>query len=327
TTPADVDQKIATALLPYTDTSSLNATVALRTTSADVDQKIVGYATTGDLANYATSADLTDRDQLQSAIDAILAQLALLNTGGGNNLINAQAWPGQITWDLLVQNDSFTVSLTCDSRASGRRNRSGPFHTAPFRWMPPSQQHWCRTAPQFRWMPAVAGIDLSVFYTAVQTDATIAAALVTVTLSNAPAGAGNTTWELLKGSNVIRNFHFTGPLVATLVNNTDILQIECQTYSTANQSALDALQPELDGKSTPASVDRSCTTAAMNSAIASADNAVLASVAATYGLKTVTNQLALDVAARQTAADVDQKITDPSCMGPTSLCINPDRES
>ncbi|CAE7581880.1 unnamed protein product, partial [Symbiodinium necroappetens] len=76
--------------------------------------------------------------------------------------------------------------------------------------------------------------------------------------------------------------------------------------------ALDALQLDVNGKSTPASVDLKLanhpTTAAMNSAIASADNAVLASVAATYGLKTVTDQLAVDVAARQTAADVDQKI-------------------
>ncbi|CAE7585551.1 unnamed protein product, partial [Symbiodinium microadriaticum] len=186
-TAADVDQKIATALLPYTDSTGLNATVALRTTPADVDQKIatalltyvqqvaldaalairdgrldaaeaaiatlqapgyqtaaqvssaiatalVGYATTGDLANYATSADLTAAEtSLQSAIDSILAQLAILSSSGGNNLINAQAWPGEITWDLLVgtnslrnlhvtaplsaslQNDSFTVSLACDS--------------------------------------------------------------------------------------------------------------------------------------------------------------------------------------------------------------------
>ena len=80
----------------------------------------------------------------------------------------------------------------------------------------------------------------------------------------------------------------------------------------ANQSALDTLQLEVDGKSTPASADLKLanhpTTVAMNSAIASADNAVLATVAATYGLKTVTDQLTVDVAARQTAADVDQKI-------------------
>ena len=53
----------------------------------------------------------------------------------------------------------------------------------------------------------------------------------------------------------------------------------------ANQSALDALQVEVNGKSTPASVDLKLanhpTTAAMNSSIASANNATLSSVAAT----------------------------------------------
>ena len=82
--------------------------------------------------------------------------------------------------------------------------------------------------------------------------------------------------------------------------------------SKANQSALDALQVQVDGKSTPASVDLKLanhpTTAAMNCSIASTNNATLATVATTYALKTVVDQLAIDVAARQTAADVDQRV-------------------
>ena len=82
--------------------------------------------------------------------------------------------------------------------------------------------------------------------------------------------------------------------------------------SKANQSALDALQVQVDGKSTPASVDLKLanhpTTAAMNSSIASTNNATLATVATTYALKSVADQLAIDVAARQTAADVDQRV-------------------
>ena len=80
----------------------------------------------------------------------------------------------------------------------------------------------------------------------------------------------------------------------------------------ANQSALDALQVEVNGKSTPASVDLKLsnhpTTAAMNSAVTSTNNATLATVAATYALKSVVDQLALDVAVRQTAADVSQLV-------------------
>ena len=72
------------------------------------------------------------------------------------------------------------------------------------------------------------------------------------------------------------------------------------------------MQVQVDGKSTPASVDLKLanhpTTAAMNSSIASTNNATLATVAATYALKSVVDQLAIDVAARQTAADVDQRV-------------------
>ena len=82
--------------------------------------------------------------------------------------------------------------------------------------------------------------------------------------------------------------------------------------SKANQSALDALQVEVNGKSTPASVDLKLathpTTAAMNNSIASTNNATLATVAATYALKSVVDQLAIDLAARQTAPDVDQRV-------------------
>ena len=90
----------------------------------------------------------------------------------------------------------------------------------------------------------------------------------------------------------------------------------------ANQSALDALQVEVSGKSTPASVDLKLanhpTTAAMNSSIASANNATLATVATTYALKSVVDQLAIDLTARQTAADVDQRVA-TALRGPSGL--------
>ena len=71
--------------------------------TSSIATALLGYASTGDLADYATAADLTAAETfVQSAIDAILAQLAALTTTGGLNLINAQAWPGEITWDLLV---------------------------------------------------------------------------------------------------------------------------------------------------------------------------------------------------------------------------------
>ena len=81
---------------------------------------------------------------------------------------------------------------------------------------------------------AVAAIDLSPYYTSAQTDAAITAALVPVTRANAPAwGANPPTWELLKGTNVLRNLHFAGPLSASLQNNTDTLEIDCDSYEKA----------------------------------------------------------------------------------------------
>ena len=70
-------------------------------------------------------------------------------------------------------------------------------------------------------------------------------------MTNAPAWSGNTTWELLTGQ-ALRNLHFAGPLVATLQNSENTLQIECQacdqrqTYTQAEvnaqiTSAVDAL--------------------------------------------------------------------------------------
>ena len=50
---------------------------------------------------------------------------------------------------------------------------------------------------------------------------------------NAPAWAGFTTWELLRGSSVVRNLHFVAPLSAALANGDDTLSITADCYSTA----------------------------------------------------------------------------------------------
>ena len=92
-----------------------------------------------------------------------------------------------------------------------------------------------------------------------------------------------------------------------LANASGLVAVNTSLTQGLAQSALDALQVEVNGKSTPASVDHP-TTAAMNSSIASTNNACLATVAATYALKSVVDQLAIDLAARQTAPDVDQRV-------------------
>ena len=54
---------------------------------------------------------------------------------------------------------------------------------------------------------------------------------------NAPAWAGFTTWELLRGSNVVRNLHFMAPLSAALANGDDTLSITADCYSVAAADA------------------------------------------------------------------------------------------
>ena len=276
-TAAQVTSAIASALLPYVQQTGLDAALALRDGRLDAD--ILALQSAGP---FATSSDLTAAEtSLQSAIDAVLAQLAALATGGGSSLINAQAWSGEITWDLLLgtntlrnlhfnaplsvslQNDNFTLSLACDSYSIAQADAAiaaalVPYETAAQRdaaiaaaltaYSTTTEtsaaiaaaflQYYTATQVDTQIASAVAGIDLTPYYTSTQTDAAITAALVPVTLSNAPAwGANPPTWELLKGSNVLRNLHFAGPLLASLQNNTDTLQLECDAYSKAETFA------------------------------------------------------------------------------------------
>ena len=275
-TSAQVASAIASALLPYVQQTGLDAALALRDSRLDGhDADILALQSAGP---FATSSDLTAAEtSLQSAIDAILAQLAALTTGGGSNLMNAQAWSGEITWDLLLgtntlrnlhfnaplsvslQNEGFTLSLACDSYSIAQADSAiaaalVPYETAAQRdaaiaaaltaYSTTTEtnaaiaaalvQYYTAAQVDTQIANAVAGIDLSPYYTSAQTDAAITAALVPVTLSNAPAwGANPPTWELLKGSNVLRNLHFAGPLSASLQNNTDTLEIDCDSYEKA----------------------------------------------------------------------------------------------
>ena len=66
------------------------------------------------LASYATNAALSASETtLQSALDAILAELAALQLPGGG-VVNAPAWAGFTTWELLRGSNVDTLSITAD---------------------------------------------------------------------------------------------------------------------------------------------------------------------------------------------------------------------
>ena len=75
---------------------------------------------------------------------------------------------------------------------------------------------------------------------------------------NAPAWAGFTTWELVRGSNVVRNLHLEAPLSAALANGDDTLSITADRYSVAEADA--ALAAALLAYYTSAQVDALLTT-------------------------------------------------------------------
>ena len=129
-TAADVDQRVATALLSYVTQAAFDAALALRDGRLDGhDADILALQSAGP---FALPSEIT---ALQSAIDSILAEIATL--GGATNLVNAPAWPGNVTFDLLagtnqirnlhaagplsiaLANDNWTLPFACDAYSRG----------------------------------------------------------------------------------------------------------------------------------------------------------------------------------------------------------------
>ena len=78
---------------------------------------------------------------------------------------------------------------------------------------------------------AVATIDLTPYWTIAQVQAAITAALVPVTLSNGQSWNGGPTFNLLRGSNVLKNLSVAGALTASFQNLDDTILIESDSYA------------------------------------------------------------------------------------------------
>ena len=179
-TAAQVASAIASAILPYVQQTGLDAALALRDARLDGhDTDILALQIAGP---FATSSDLTAAETSLQSANAVLAQLAALTTGGGSNLINAQAWSGEIAWDLLLgtntlcnlhfnaplsvslQNEGFTLSLACDSYSIAQADSAIAAALLPY-----------ETAAQ---RDAAIAAALTAYGTTTETNAAIAAALV-----------------------------------------------------------------------------------------------------------------------------------------------------
>ena len=293
-TAADVDQRVATALLSYLTQTAYQAGQALQDARLDGhDTEILALQNAGP---FATAGDLSNLQvTLQSAIDGILAEIATL--GGATNLVNAPAWVGNVTWDLLagtntvrnlhatgplsiqLANDDWTLSFGCDAYTTQQTDDAiaaaltnyftraevtvtvvaaideskaytdtqladystttqmtqaitdalVPFETAAQR----DAAIAAALAGYYDSTQTDAAIAAALvpYGTVAQRDAAIAAALASVTLSNGQSWTGGPTFNLLRGSNVLRNLSVAGALTASFQNLDDTILIESDSYA------------------------------------------------------------------------------------------------
>ena len=293
-----MDQRVATTLLSYLTQTAYQAGQALQDARLDGhDTEILALQNAGP---FATAGDLSNLQvTLQSAIDGILAEIATL--GGATNLVNAPAWVGNVTWDLLagtnqirnlhatgplsiqLANDDWTLSFGCDAYTTQQTDDAiaaaltnyftraevtativaaideskgytdtqladysttvqmnqaitdalalVPFETAAQRDAAISlalQAYYTSAQTDTAIAAGLATIDLTPYYTSAQTDAAIAAA---VALSNGQSWTGGPTFNLLRGSNVLRNLSVAGALTASFQNLDDTILIESDSYA------------------------------------------------------------------------------------------------
>ena len=290
-TAADVDQRVATALLSYLTQTAYQAGQALQDARLDGhDAEILALQNAGP---FATAGDLSNLQvTLQSAIDGILAEIATL--GGATNLVNAPAWVGNVTWDLLagtnqirnlhatgplsiqLANDDWTLSFGCDAYTTQQTDDA--IATALTNYFTRAEvtvtvvaaideskaytdtqlADYSTTTQMTQAITdalvpyetaaqrdAAIAAALAVYYTSAQTDAALAAALASyytsaqtdaaiaaaVALSNGQSWTGGPTFNLLRGSNVLRNLSVAGALTASFQNLDDTILIESDSYA------------------------------------------------------------------------------------------------
>ena len=268
-TAADVDQRVATALLSYLTQTAYQAGQALQDARLDGhDADILALQNGGPFATGAELAAL--QVSLQSAIDGILAEIATL--GGATNLVNAPAWQGEITWDLLVgtnqirnchavaplsialANDNWTLSLSCDAYSTAQTDalllpkaseswvlaQLGGYYTtqeADDAVAAALTNHFTRAEATANFVAFLAQANsytddqLLDYSTTVEMNQAIADALVPLTLSNGQNWNGGPTFNLLRGTNVLRNLSVAGALTATFQNLDDTILIESDRYA------------------------------------------------------------------------------------------------
>ena len=208
-TPLEVDTKVANALLGAVTAAALASELASR--DASISGLQASKADASALTAYALQSTVDTSSEVDSKIAAAL--LNAVTTAALDAALLGKADASALA-SLLSTVDGLDTPLDVDTKIANALLASYATNAA-----------------------------LSASETALQSalDA-ILAELAALQLSgsgvvNAPAWAGFTTWELLRGSNVVRNLHFMAPLSAALANGDDTLSITADCYSVAAADA------------------------------------------------------------------------------------------
>ena len=241
-TPLEVDTKVANALLGAVTAAALASELASRDASisglqaskADASA-LTAYALQSAVDTSSSEVDSKIATALLDAVTTAALDAALLGKADASALAS-----------LLSTVDGLNTPLQVDTKIA---NALLGLATEAFVAAQLASRDASITALQASKADAAllasyaTNAALSASETALQSalDA-ILAELAALQLSgsgvvNAPAWAGFTTWELLRGSSVVRNLHFVAPLSAALANGDDTLSITADCYSTAGTDA------------------------------------------------------------------------------------------
>ena len=240
-TPLEVDTKVANALLGAVTAAALASELASR--DASISGLQASKADASALTAYALQSTVDTSSEVDSKIAAAL--LDAVTTAALDATLLGKADASALA-SLLSTVDGLDTPLEVDTKIA---NALLGLATEAFVAAQLASRDASITALQGAKADATllasyaTNAALSANETALQSalDA-ILAELAALQLSgsgvvNAPAWAGFTTWELLRGSSVVRNLHFVAPLSAALANGDDTLSITADCYSTAGTDA------------------------------------------------------------------------------------------
>ena len=238
-TPLEVDTKVANALLRAVTAAALASELASR--DAFMSGLQASKADASALTAYALLSAVDTYSEVDSKIAAAL--LGAVTTAALDAALLGKADASSLA-SLLSTVDGLDTPLEVDTKMA---NALLGLATEAF----VAAQLASRDASITALQGAKADATLLASYA---TNAELAALQLSGSgVVNAPAWAGFTTWELVRGSNVVRNLHLGAPLSAALANGDDTLSITADCYSIAAADA--ALAAALLAYYTSAQVD------------------------------------------------------------------------